>query len=159
MENQKPHDLDELDVKILQLLQVNARLSNAEIGRQINLSQPALYQRIRRLERGGYIQRYVALLDRELLGYDLLCFILLRMQTHDYVHIETFRKAVRQMPEVLECHHLTGEYDYLLKVVVPNRKALERFVVGKLSPVQGIGHIQTSIVFAEVKASTELPLE
>ncbi len=101
----------------------------------------------------------MAILDREQAGFDLLCFVSIGMQVHQYQHIERFRTLIREMPEVLECHHLTGEYDYLLKVVLRNRRELERFVVEKSSPIPGIARIHSSLVLAEVMATTALPME
>jgi DNA-binding Lrp family transcriptional regulator len=158
-ESSRPRDLDEIDLLILDELQRNARISNAELGRRVSLSQPAIHNRIRRLERQGYVRQYVALLDRELLGHDLLCFIHIALKVHQSEQLETFRQAIRQIPEVLECHHITGEYDYLLKVVVRNRKALERLLIDRLTPIPGVARFQTSLVFHEVKAITALPLE
>ncbi|MEO8207545.1 MAG: Lrp/AsnC ligand binding domain-containing protein [Chloroflexota bacterium] len=80
------------------------------------------------------------------------------MQLHRVEHIDRFRAAIREMPEVLECHHLTGEYDYLLKVALHNRRDLERFAVEKLTPIPGVARIHTSLVLSEVKASTALPI-
>lgn len=151
--------MDDLDLIILDLLQHDGRISNADLSRRLNLSQPAVHNRIKRLERGGYIQKYVALLDRELMGYDLLCFIHIGMQLHQFQQIEAFRETIRELPQVLECHHVTGEFDYLLKVVTRNRKDLERFVVDKLTPIPGVARIQTSVVFREVKSTTAFPLE
>ncbi len=98
-------------------------------------------------------------MDREKAGYDLLCFIHISLQMHQVTQVEKFREATRKMPEVLECHHITGEYDYLLKVVLKNRKDLERFVVDKITPVPGVARIHTSLVFTEVKSTMALPLE
>ncbi len=158
-ETSPEHGLDELDVLLLQELQRDARTSNAELARRVNLSQPAVHNRIRRLEKRGYIRQYTALLDRELLGHDLLCFVHIALQAHNSAQLETFRAAIWDIPEVLECHHITGEYDYLLKVVVHNRKALERLLIDKLTPIPGVARLQTSLVFREVKVITALPLE
>jgi Lrp/AsnC family leucine-responsive transcriptional regulator len=158
-ESSRNRELDDLDAEILVLLQSDGRVSNAELARQINLSQPAVHNRIRRLERLGYILHYVALLDREKIGYDLLCFINVNIQVHQPDQIETFRNMILRMPEVLECYHITGEHDYLLKVVLRNRKDLERFVVDKLTPIPGIARIQTSLVLREVKSTMALALE
>jgi Lrp/AsnC family transcriptional regulator, leucine-responsive regulatory protein len=158
-ENTANIGLDDLDIMILQALQTDASLSNAELARRLNLSQPATHNRVKRLERRGYIRRTVALLDRELLGHDLLCFVQVIMQAHHKDRIETFQQAVQAMPQVLECHHLTGEYDFLLKVIAPNRKELERLLVEKLSVIPGVGRIQTNVVLSEVKFTTTIPLE
>jgi DNA-binding Lrp family transcriptional regulator len=151
-------ELDEIDQAILRILQADGRVTNADLARQVALSPPAVHARVRRLEEAGVIQRYVALLDREAMGYELLCLINISMERHRRKDIEQVRQAVQEMPEVLECHHLTGEFDYQLKVVVRNRKELEQFVLDRLSTIPGIAHIRTSLVFSEIKSTTELPL-
>jgi DNA-binding Lrp family transcriptional regulator len=151
--------LDSTDKLILQILQEEGRLSNAELARRVNLSPPATHSRLRRLEEGGYIRQYAALLDREKAGFDMLCFVHISLQLHQPAQVEAVRVAIREMPEVLECHHVTGEYDYLLKVVIHNRKDLERFVLERLTPVPGVARIHTSLVLSEVKATTALPVE
>ena len=151
--------LDELDKALLRELQTDGRLTNVELARRISLSPPATLTRLKRLEKDGYIRNYAAIIDREKAGYDLLCFIHIGMQTHQFEQVENFRKLVQEMPEVLECHHITGEYDYLLKVVFRNRKDLERFAVNRLTPIPGVSRIHTSLVFTEVKSTTALPLE
>jgi Lrp/AsnC family transcriptional regulator, leucine-responsive regulatory protein len=151
--------LDDIDKAALRALQEDGRLTNVDLARRINLSTPATHTRVRRLEKDGYIRRYTAVVDREKAGYDLLCFIHISMQMHQLEQVENFRRLVRDMPEVLECHHITGEYDYLLKVVLRNRKDLERFAVDRLTPIPGVARIHTSLVFTEVKSTTALPLE
>lgn len=153
-----PAALDETDRAILQILQVEGDISNAALARRVHLSPPATHARVRRLEEQGYIRQYAALLDREKLGLDLLCFIQISMQVHHLAQQDPLREAIQELPEVLECHHLTGEYDYLLKVVVRNRQELERLVVGRLTTMPGVARIHTSLVFTEIKATTALPL-
>ena len=151
--------LDNLDKAILQALQSEGRMSNVELAQRINLSPPATHARIKRLEQRGYIRQYVALLDQESVGYDMLCFVHISLQLHQPEQVETIRTTIHQMPEVLECYHVTGEFDYLLKVVIKNRKDLERFVIDRLTPVPGVARIYTSLVLNEVKSTTELPVE
>ena len=151
--------LDELDQRILDELQKDARISNAELARRVNLSPPATHARVRRLEEKGIIQRHVALLDRQRTGYDLLCFVRVSLQLHDLDQVTGFHEAVRKMSEVLECHHVTGDYDYLLKVVAHNTEDLENFLVNRLTPIPGVAQIHTSLVLREVKNSTILPLK
>jgi DNA-binding Lrp family transcriptional regulator len=151
--------LDSTDKLILQILQEEGRLSNAELARRVSLSPPATHARLRRLEEDGYIRQYAALLDREKAGFDMLCFVHISLQLHQPAQVEAVRAAIREMPEVLECHHVTGEYDYLLKVVIHNRKDLERFVLERLTPVPGVARIHTSLVLTEVKATTALPVD
>lgn len=150
--------LDAIDYAILRELQHDGCMTNAELARRLNLSPPAVHARVKRLEEQGFILGYVARFDRERLGFDMLCFIQISLQLHQVEQVMHFRTAIQQLPEVLECHHVTGEYDYLLKIVVRNRQELERLVMEKLTPIPGVARIHTSLVFSEIKASTELPL-
>lgn len=152
------HCLDDLDKAILEALQSDGRLTHAELARRIHLSPPAAYARVKRLEQEGYIRGYVALLDRERAGFDMICFVRVSLAMHQPEQVEHFRAAVQQMPEVMECHHVTGDFDYLLKVVVRNRKDLERFLVERLTPTPGVARLYTSLALDEVKATTSLPL-
>ena len=151
--------LDEIDRAILKILQRDGRISHVELGQQVNLSSPAINARIKRLEQAGYIRRYVALLDREVMGYDMLCFISIRLSLHQYEEHEKFLEIVKGMPQVLECHHLTGEFDYLLKVITRNRQDLQNFIVHHIIPIRGVAQVYTSVVLTEVKSTTALPLE
>lgn len=152
-------ELDDLDKAILRELQEDSAISNVELARRISLSPPAVHARIKRLEELGYVRQYVAILDREKVGYDMLCVISVTLQMHHMENINLFREAVQQMPEVLECYFLTGGFDYLLKVVVRSRKELETFLMEKLTPIPGIARIATSIVLTEIKYTTALSLE
>lgn len=157
--SQKIVTLDETDRAILKELQRNGRIRHTELSGLINLSAPALHARIRRLEQSGLIRGYVALLDRELAGYDMLVVVHVTTALHQYEHLERFRATLAAMPEVLECLHVTGEYDYLLKVAIRHRSDLENFVVHKLSPIPGVTRVRTSLVLREIKSTTALPLE
>ena len=150
--------LDDTDLRILEIMQREGRISNAELARQIDLSPPATLARTKRLEEKGVIRCYTALLDSEMVGFDMLCFVHVSLQLHQSQQVESFERAVGGMPEVLECHHVTGEYDYLLKVAIRNRKDLERFAVERLTPIPGVARIHTSLVLSEVKSTTALPL-
>lgn len=150
--------MDEIDRSILQILQHDGRISNAELGRRINLSPPAVHARLKRLEEEGFIRRYAAVLDPEKIGFELLCFVHVTLQLHQADKMESVRKAIKQMPEVLECYHVTGEYDFLLKIVAHNRKDLQRFVIEQMASIPGVAHIHTSLVLTEEKTTTEIPL-
>lgn len=150
--------LDAIDFTILELLQEDARLSLSTLARRVGLSPPGLQKRLRRLEQERVILRYAALVDRAAVDIDLLCFVQVTLARHQPEAVAGFRKAIAAMSEVLECHHVTGDFDYLLKVVVPHHRALESFLVEKLTPVRGIDRIRTGIVLSEVKVSTALPL-
>jgi Lrp/AsnC family transcriptional regulator, leucine-responsive regulatory protein len=150
---------DQLDHVILGELQVNGRISVADLARKIHLSPPAVYQRIKRLERAGVIRQYVALVAREAAGYDLLCFIRVSIQTHTKESLDRFQAAMNNLPCVLECYHTAGSYDLLLKVVVQTPKELEQFVSAHLMTISGIERIETSIVLNEMKNTTALKLK
>ncbi|MDN7240805.1 Lrp/AsnC family transcriptional regulator [Planococcus sp. N028] len=148
--------LDAIDLQILNILQQQADLSNAEIAKRVNLSPPAVHARIKRLDTEGYIQQKVAILDPEKLGFDLLCFIFISTNIHQADELQVLENALEAMPQILECQCLTGEYDYLLKVANKDRKDLQSFI-RKLNKL-GITKIQTSLALREVKSSTVLPI-
>jgi len=100
----------------------------------------------------------VALIDHKKVDYDMLCFVRVSLQLHDLDQVTGFHDAIRQMPEVLECHHVTGDYDYLLKVMAHNTDDLENFLVRCLTPIPGVAQIHTSLVLREVKNTTNIPL-
>jgi Lrp/AsnC family leucine-responsive transcriptional regulator len=151
--------LDEKDRQLLKHLQGDARLTNTELARRVDLSPPGLQRRLRKLEDAGVIEQYVTLLDREAVGFDMLCFVQITLLRHEPESIQRFKIIVQDMPEVLECHHITGEFDYLLKVIVRNREHLEKFLVEKLTPVPGMDKIRTSLVLREIKTTTNLPID
>jgi DNA-binding Lrp family transcriptional regulator len=151
--------LDELDRAILSHLQENARITNSELAQRVQLSPPGLQKRLRKLEDAGIINRYVTLVDREKVGIDLLCFIQVDLQYQDGDIAKAFVQAIQAMPEVLECYHVTGDSNYLLKVVVGNRRRLEHFLIDTLSPAPGVSKIHTAMVLNDVKMTTALPLD
>lgn len=151
-------ELDLTDRMILRELQQD-NISQVELAKRIALSPPAVHARVKRLEEMGILRRYVALVDREKLGYDLMCIVGVTLQRHQSADVTAFHQAVQRMSEVMECFSVTGEYDYLLKVVARSRKDLERILLEKLTLMPGVARITTSIVLSEVKNSTEIALE
>jgi len=151
--------LDEVDQEVLHVLQEDGRISNAELARTVGLSRAATHARVRRLERMGVIGRYTAIVDPQAVGFDLLCLIGIAMTLHSQETIARARAAIAEMPEVLECWHVTGDFDYILKVAVRNRADLQRFILDRLTPVPGIARINTSLVLGVEKSTTALPLE
>jgi DNA-binding Lrp family transcriptional regulator len=151
--------IDDLDKSILKILQKDSRISNIELARRVNLSPSATHARVKRLEESGLLKQFVSQVNRQQVGYDLLCFISVSLQLHELEQVTGFHKSIREMPEVLECHHVTGEYDYLLKVVAHNTEDLEDFLVHRLTPISGVARIHTSLVLREVKSTTAIPIE
>lgn len=149
---------DQLDIAILEELQRNGRTSVADLARKIHLSQPAVHNRIKRLERDGIIKQYVALLNREEVGYDLMCFVQLRLLSHKSEVIQAVKSAICEMVIVLECYMVTGQSDMILKIVVESQQALNDFM-SQLIDLDGIERIETSLVLQEVKLTSELSLE
>jgi Lrp/AsnC family leucine-responsive transcriptional regulator len=148
--------LDDIDKKILRLLQKNARQTNKALATRLGLSITPVFERVRKLERQGYIRKYVAVLDPAKLDRTMTVFLHIRMQSHNHESISNLMQEVNQLDEVMECYHLTGETDFLLKVLVPDMHAYEDFVLGKLTRVKGIGNINSSMVMREVKHKTEV---
>lgn len=149
---------DNLDLAILDELQRNGRTSVADLARKIHLSQPAVHNRIKRLEHDGVIKQYVALLDRQVVGYDLLCFVQIVLTQHDHAVIAALQERLTQMVIVLECYTVTGQADMILKVVIENQAALSH-LTKLLTQEAAIARIETAIVLQQVKLSTALALE
>nr|WP_293844459.1 Lrp/AsnC family transcriptional regulator [uncultured Arsenicibacter sp.] len=151
-------DLDKTDRLILTLLQENAQLTMQEIGQRINLSKTPVHERIKRLEREGYIDRYVTIVNKKKLGNLLLvyCQVTLDKQTRDT--FADFNKAINDMPEVLECVLVSGTFDYLLKVIIRDMESYNRFYQERLSVIPGILHISSFFVMDEVKSTTNIPV-
>lgn len=151
-------DLDSFDIRILQLLQQDAGMSAAEIGERVGLSQSPVSRRIARLREQGYVRRTVALLDRHKLGLSAQIFAQVKLSAHGRAHLEEFTAAIRDFPEVLECHVLMGSVDFLLRVVTADIGAYERFFFEKLSRVPGIQEVTSTVALSEIKVTTQLPL-
>ena len=151
--------LDDIDRQVLHALQEDGRISNAELAKGIGLSRAATHARVRKLEQLGVISRYTAIVDPEAVGFELICLIGVAMALHSQENISRARAAIAEMPEVLESYHVTGDFDYILKVAVRNRADLQRFILDRLTPVPGIARINTSLVLGVEKSTTALPLE
>jgi DNA-binding Lrp family transcriptional regulator len=150
--------LDLTDWHLLALLQEDARITNVELAEKVGLSPSPCLNRVRALEESGYISRYVTLLDPQRVGLKVSVFIQVTLEKQIEPALEVFEKAIRGRPEVMECYLMTGEADYLLRVVVPDLQALERFILQFLSRVPGVGNIKSSFSLKQVKYQTALPL-
>jgi len=150
--------LDSIDWNILRLMQGDARLSNVELAKAVGLSPSPCLNRVRALEEAGYISRYVTLLDALRVGLKVSVFIHVTLERQIEPALEAFEKAVRDRPEVMECYLMTGDADYLLRVVVPDIQALEAFILKFLTRMPGVGNIRSSFALKQVKYQTALPL-
>jgi len=150
--------LDPIDWRILAQLQDDARLSNVDLARAVGLSPSPCLARVRALEEAGFITRYVSLLDPRRVGLNVSVFIQVALEKQVERALGVFEQAIRDRPEVMECYLMTGESDYLLRVVVPDLQALERFILDVLTRIPGVGNIKSSFALKQVKYQTALPL-
>ena len=160
-------EIDAIDRRILAILQENGRLSNQEIAERISLSPSPCLRRIRRLEESGVIRGYVALLDAQKLGLDLLAYVNVRLEKRsgpglsprgDTTHADLFRAAVQTWPEVVACHAMTGDMDYLLRVQVEDMAHFSRFVQDQLLHHPSVIDVKTSFSLEKFKETTALPI-
>lgn len=150
--------LDDTDLRILDALQEDARVTNSELAEQVFLSPSPCLRRVRELEQGGVVRRYVALLDPLAVGLTVSVFIQVSLEKQVQNALDTFEKSVLAREEVMECYLMTGDADYLLRVVVPDVLAVERFIVDFLAKVPGVASIKSSFALKQVKYKTALPL-
>ncbi|WP_420385544.1 Lrp/AsnC family transcriptional regulator [Roseivirga sp.] len=146
--------LDAVDIKILEILQEDARITTKALADQLNLSTTPVFERVKRLEREDLIKKYVALVDNRKLGLRLIAFISISLTKHSRSYLEKFVNEVSQYPEVMECYHIAGNFDFLLKVVVRNMEVYETFILTKLSTIANLGQVQSSFVLSENIHST-----
>ncbi len=151
--------LDDTDRAILQQLQEDSSITNVELAQRVELSPAGVQKRLRRLEEAGLIDRYVALVNREQAGFDLLCFVQVNLEHHDLATVKALEQAVLEMPEVLECYHIAGEADFIFKVVARNRQHLKKFLLETLMAAPGIDKMHTNLVLSDTKVTTALPLQ
>jgi Lrp/AsnC family transcriptional regulator, leucine-responsive regulatory protein len=153
-----PHALDALDRKILGLLQEDGRMSLADLATQVGLSPSPCLRRVRMLERAGVIARSVAVLDQQAVGLPVSVFVSVKLERQREEGLDRFAKAIARWPEVLECYLMTGPRDYLLRVVVADLAAYERFLKHKLTRLEGVASIESSFALEQVKYTNVLPV-
>lgn len=143
--------LDDKDLKLLRLLQTNAKLTVKELAKEINLSPSPVFERVKRLEQEGYIKSYAAVLDAEKLNRGFTVFCQIKLKIHDRSVGYDFVKEILEIEEVAECYNISGDFDFLLKVQVRDMKHYQDFVFNKLGSVDSIGSTHSTFVMAEVK--------
>lgn len=143
--------LDKVDLQILRTLQENARLTTKELAAQVSLSSTPVFERLKRLEREGYIKKYIAVLDADKLnqGFVVFCNVKLRRMNKD-IAME-FTRIIQNIPEVTECYNISGSYDYLLKIHAPNMKYYQVFIINVLGTIDSLGSLESMFVMDEVK--------
>ena len=150
--------IDNLDRKILRLLQSDSTLSAATIGEKVGLSQSPCWRRIQRFKEAGLIKKQGMAFERKQLGFDTMVFAHVKLTAHGRSKVAEFGETIRQFPEVMECHLLLGQVDFLLRIVTPDLEAYERFFFERLSQLPDVQEVTSSIALTEVKYTTELPI-
>lgn len=152
------HDLDIWERRILALLQEDASLSTAAIAETVGLSASPCWRRIDRLERDGIIKRRVALVDRAKVGLKAQIFAQVKLNAHGRANLDEFTAAIREVPEVMECHVLMGSVDFMLRIVAADIESYERLFFEKLSNLPGVQEINSTVALSEIKSTTSLPI-
>lgn len=148
--------LDTIDKKLLYFLQEDSKQTNKELSNKLNLSVTAVYERIKKLEREGVISKYVALVDKKSIDKAFVTFCSIKLVQHTKDYVVKFEKEVTKLDEVLECYHISGDYDYLLKVLVADMDEFREFMVKKLTTISHIGSTHSAFMINEVKHTTAI---
>lgn len=143
--------LDQTDLQILRTLQKNAKLTTKELADAVHLTPTPVFERLKRLERRGYIRKYVAVLDAEKLGQGLLVFCKVKLKQINHEIAEAFHRRIQRIPEVIECYNISGNYDYLLKVRAADMKQYQEFILNKLGVIESLDSLESIFVMSEVK--------
>lgn len=151
--------IDAMDLKILSSLQGNARLSNVELSEQVNLSASQCYRRLKSMEDKGIVRGYTAVLEPGVLGFGVMAHVNVSLEKHGDNPVQAFSAAIHEYPEVLECHAVSGDADYVLRVVAPDLKAFSDFLMHRLLVLPFIATVRSSIFLDELKNTTALPLQ
>tara|TARA_R110000787_G_scaffold3540_2_gene13790 strand:- start:2937 stop:3395 length:459 start_codon:yes stop_codon:yes gene_type:complete len=150
--------LDATDKKLLTLLQCDSKQTSKQLSLQLNLSVTAIYERIKKLEKEGVIKKYVALIDKEKINKSFLVFCHVKLIQHSKEFLSHFEKEILKLDEVSECFHVSGDYDYILKIHVSDMKEYREFMVTKLTTIKHIGSTHSTFTISEVKNSSEILL-
>ena len=150
--------LDGLDRKVLAALQADGRISVVDLAAKVGLSPSPCLRRVRQLEKAGVISRYVAVLDQRAVGLPVSVFVSIKLEQQKQESLDRFEKAIQRWPEILECYLMTGSRDYLLRIVVEDLPAYERFLKQKLTRLPGVASIESSFALEQVKYTNVLPI-
>lgn len=146
--------LDAIDKKLLELLQRDSKQTNKELSGKLNLSVTAVYERIKKLERESVIKKYVVLVNKEKVNKSFVVFCQIKLVQHSQEYVVKFEREVAKLNEVMECYHISGDYDYLLKVMVKDMVAFREFIVNRLTKIDHIGSTHSTFMINEVKHTT-----
>ncbi len=158
MSNTKHSEISPLDKKILKTLQHNARLPNNQLADEVKSSPSTVLRRVKHFEDSGLIQRYTTLLDATKLGFQLQVFVEVILDKQTKNAVDHFASEIVKFPEVLECHLVLGDYDYLLRLALTDLDTYQRFLLNHLTQIRGVSNVKSRVMVKEVKRSTALPL-
>jgi DNA-binding Lrp family transcriptional regulator len=150
--------LDRVDRRILDALQADARISNQELAKKVDLSPAPCWRRLRRLEEEGFISGYVTLLSGSAIGLPILAYALVTLENHHPETVRQFDRIIQDLPEVLECHSMSGANDYLLRIVAASMEAYEHFLSTQVLQMTAVRSVNTSFVLRTKKSTTRLPV-
>ncbi|MDE7413605.1 MAG: Lrp/AsnC family transcriptional regulator [Muribaculaceae bacterium] len=150
--------LDRKDKEILSELQKNSRQTNKELALAVNLSTTPTFERVKRLEREGYIKKYTAVLDADKLNCGFVAFCYLKLKQHSYGDAMKIINAVEDIPEIVECYNISGNYDFLLKIYTEDMKSYQKFLLRILGELDCVGSLNSSFVLSEIKNNHQIPL-
>lgn len=150
--------LDSIDRKILELLQANSNITNAQLAQEIGLSPAPTLERVKKLETQGVIKSYHAVVDMASVGLGVSTFVMVSLKGHNKENIDKFTKAIAKIPEVVECHHVTGQADFILKLVAPDIPAYQNLLLEKVTNIEVVDNMQTTIILSTFKDSHVVPL-
>nr|MBF0222780.1 Lrp/AsnC family transcriptional regulator [Desulfobulbaceae bacterium] len=150
---------NDVDLAILTHLQKDATITNAELAKQVGLSPSACLGRTKRLKETGVIKRITAVIDEQKVGLEIVTFVFVTLSPHDRATTEAFLTHVRSLANIQECYNISGNYDYLLKIVSPSIREYRNFIIDTLIEIPGVGKVETSVVLSSEKQSSQLPLQ
>jgi Lrp/AsnC family leucine-responsive transcriptional regulator len=150
--------LDSIDKKILEILQTNSNITNAQLAQEIGLSPAPTLERVKKLETAGVIKSYHAVIDTASVGMGVSTFVMVTLKGHNKDNIEKFMKVIRKIDEVIECHHLTGQADFILKIVCTDIPAYQNLMLEKVSNIEVVDNMQTMVILSTFKDSKVVPL-
>ncbi len=151
--------IDLIDKQILAILQQDARITNVQLAKKIGISPPAMLERVKRLEKNGIIKRYVAILDPSKVSKGVFALVSVSLSAHQLASIDQFTKQIKKLDEVLECYHVAGEEDFILKIAVSSIQDYENFILSKLTKINGVSKVNTKFVLSTVKYNTKIKIE
>lgn len=151
-------NLDKINRQIINILQENSSITNAELADQLKIPATTVFDRVKKLEQNGIIVKKVAIVNPEKVGKETIAFVSLSLAGHSAKNVQKFWKSIEALPEVLECYHIAGDNDFILKVIVDNIRSYEHFLLEKLTAIENIGKIKTSFVMSTIKYQTKIPV-